>query len=54
MILLAFLLPPLIIVALDITFYGAFKGVDSSISFTRFANATLTAYTLCSLSLIHI
>ena len=52
MILLAFLLPPLIIVALDITFYGAFKGVDSSISFTRFANATLTAYTLCSLFLL--
>jgi len=52
MIFLAFLLPPLLILALDITFYGSFKGIDSGVSFTRFANATLTAYTLCSLFLL--
>ena len=52
MIFLAFLLPPLLILALDITFYGYFKGIDSGVSFTRFANATLTAYTLCSLFLL--
>lgn len=52
MILLAFLLPPLLILAMDITFYGSFKGIDSGVSFTRFANATLTAYTLCSLFLL--
>ncbi len=52
MILLAFLLPPLFILALDITFYGSFKGIDSGVTFTRFANATLTAYTLCSLFLL--
>tara|TARA_B100000902_G_C26506410_1_gene526427 strand:- start:64 stop:507 length:444 start_codon:yes stop_codon:yes gene_type:complete len=52
MILLAFLLPPLFILALDMTFYGSFKGIDSGVSFTRFANATLTAYTLSSLFLL--
>jgi len=52
MMLLAFLLPPLLILALDLTFYEDFKGIDSSVSFTRFANATLTAYTLCSLLLL--
>ena len=52
MILLAFLLPPLFILALDMTFYGSFKGIDSGVSFTRFANATLTAYTLTSLFLL--
>jgi hypothetical protein len=52
MMLLAFLLPPLLILAIDITFYGSFKGIDSNVSFTRFSNATLTAYTLCSLFLL--
>lgn len=52
LIVLAFLLPPLLILALDITIFGSFKGIDSAESFTRFANATLTAYTLCSLFLL--
>ncbi|NCG00387.1 MAG: hypothetical protein GWP25_01190 [Euryarchaeota archaeon] len=52
MMLLAFLLPPLLILAIDITCFGSFKGSDSSVSFTRFSNATLTAYTLCSLFLM--
>jgi len=52
MMLLAFLLPPLLVLAIDMTFYGGFKGIDSGVSFTRFANATLTAYTLCSLFLL--
>lgn len=50
--LFAFSLPPLLILAIDMTFYGGFKGIDTGVSFTRFANATLTAYTLCSLFLL--
>ena len=50
--LLAFFLPPLLILAIEVTFFGEFKGIDSGISFTRFANATLTAFTLCSLFLL--
>jgi len=52
MMLFAFSLPPLLILAIDMTFYGGFKGIDTGVSFTRFANATLTAYTLCSLFLL--
>ena len=52
MMLLAFFLPPLLILAIEVTFFGEFKGLDSGISFTRFANATLTAFTLCSLFLL--
>ena len=50
--LLAFFLPPLLILAIEVTLAGDFKGIDSGVSFTRFANATLTAYTLCSLFLL--
>ena len=50
--LFAFLLPPLLILALDMTFFSGFKPIDTGVSFTRFANATLTAYTLCSLFLL--
>jgi len=50
--LLAFFLPPLLILAIEMTLSGDFKGIDSGVSFTRFANATLTAYTLCSLFLL--
>jgi len=52
MMLFAFLLPPLLILALDMTFFSGFKAIDTGVSFTRFANATLTAYTLCSLFLL--
>mgnify|MGYP006892405894 FL=1 len=52
MIVLAFFLPPLLILAVEMTFFGEFKGIDSSVSFTRFANATLTAFTLCSFFLL--
>tara|TARA_B110000967_G_C18811879_1_gene524056 strand:- start:107 stop:583 length:477 start_codon:yes stop_codon:yes gene_type:complete len=52
MMLLAFFLPPLLILAIEMTLSGDFKGIDSGVSFTRFANATLTAYTLCSLFLL--
>tara|TARA_B110000459_G_scaffold158364_1_gene173578 strand:- start:315 stop:791 length:477 start_codon:yes stop_codon:yes gene_type:complete len=52
MMLLAFFLPPLLILAIEVTLAGDFKGIDSGVSFTRFANATLTAYTLCSLFLL--
>jgi len=50
--LLAFFLPPLLILAIEMTLSGDFKDIDSGVSFTRFANATLTAYTLCSLFLL--
>ena len=50
--LLAFFLPPLLILAIEMTLSGDFKHIDSGVSFTRFANATLTAYTLCSLFLL--
>jgi lipoprotein signal peptidase len=52
MMILAFLLPPLLILAIDMTFFDDFKPIDSGVSFARFTNATLTAYTLCSLFLL--
>ena len=49
---LAFVMPLLLILAIDISISSGIQGYDSEIAFTRFANATLTAYTLCSLVLL--
>tara|TARA_B100001113_G_C20961510_1_gene557635 strand:- start:22 stop:498 length:477 start_codon:yes stop_codon:yes gene_type:complete len=49
---LAFVLPLLLILAIDISISAGIQGFDSEIAFTRFANATLTAYTLSSLVLL--
>ena len=49
---LAFVLPLLLILAIDITLASGIEGFDGDEAFTRFANATLTSYTLLSLLLL--
>ncbi len=49
---MAFLLPIIVIWIIDSTLKGDFSSFDTSDSFTRFANAILTSYTLGSLVLL--
>ncbi len=49
---LALILPPLLLVALDLTLFGNVPSVAMPEINPRIANATLTAYTLCSLVLL--
>lgn len=49
---LAFVLPLLVILAIEITLSSGIEGFDGDEAFTRFANATLTSYTLLSLLLL--
>ena len=49
---LAFVLPLLLILAIEITLSSGIQSFDRDVTFTRFANATLTAYTLCSIALL--
>ncbi len=49
---IAFLLPIFIIWIIDSSLKGDFSSFDTNDSFTRFANATLTSYTLGSLILL--
>ncbi len=49
---MAFLLPIIVIWIIDSTLKGNFSSFDTSDSFTRFANAILTSYTLGSLVLL--
>jgi len=49
---LAFILPLLLILAIEITLSSGVQSFDRDVTFTRFANATLTAYTLCSIALL--
>ena len=49
---MAFLLPIFVIWIIDSTLKGDFSSFDTSDSFTRFANAILTSYTLGSLVLL--
>ncbi|MCH1423074.1 MAG: hypothetical protein L7U62_06255 [Candidatus Poseidoniaceae archaeon] len=48
----AFILPLLLIIAVDITLSAGVQNFDTDVSFTRFANATLTGYTLLSFVLL--
>ena len=50
--LMSFLLPIIVIWIIDSTLKGDFSSFDTSDSFTRFANAILTSYTLGSLVLL--
>ena len=50
--LMSFLLPIIVIWIIDSTLKGDFSSFDTSDSFTRFANAILTSYTLGSLFLL--
>ncbi len=49
---MSFLLPIIVIWIIDSTLKGDFSSFDTSDSFTRFANAILTSYTLGSLFLL--
>tara|TARA_B100001996_G_scaffold120182_1_gene90912 strand:+ start:3338 stop:3811 length:474 start_codon:yes stop_codon:yes gene_type:complete len=49
---MSFLLPIIVIWIIDSTLKGDFSSFDTSDSFTRFANAILTSYTLGSLVLL--
>ena len=49
---ISFLLPIIIIWIIDSSFSGGYSGFDTSDSFTRFANAILTSYTLGSIILL--
>ncbi len=50
--LISFLLPIILIWVIDSSLSGGYSGFDTSDSFTRFANAILTSYTLGSVILL--